>query len=193
MKSRLILLGALAILFGACSTGSQITGSYPDDIYFNPADVPPPIVVVEEPAPEKSGEVLIISQIEKNDDGSNTMNNYIFDGTEEDADVLAYNIDQMELEGTDTTILYNDDELQYVINNYYDGEELDYAYRIRRFHNPYFYDPFYWDSWYDPYYSYGYSPFSFSIVDDQMHNFLINTAVNVKMTLFWEESTDLLI
>jgi hypothetical protein len=45
MKSRLTLIGALAIILGACTTGSYTTGSYSDDIYFNPADVPPPIVI----------------------------------------------------------------------------------------------------------------------------------------------------
>jgi len=70
MKSRLILIGALAIIFGACSTGSQITSSDSDDIYFNPGDVPPPITVTTETVPiqGKSDDVLIISQIEKNDD-----------------------------------------------------------------------------------------------------------------------------
>ena len=93
------------------------------------------------------------------------MNNYIFEGTEDDVDALLYNMEQMDLEGSDTTVYYNDDEVKYVINNYYDGDDIDYAYRIRRFHRPYFYDPFYWDSWYyDPYfyggYSSWYSPYS---------------------------------
>ena len=134
-----------------------MAGSYSDDIYFTPGDVPPPIVVETQPAPkaaEKSANTMIISNIEKNNDGSNTMSNYIFDGTEQDADVLRYNMDQMDLQDSDTTVYYNDDEMKYVINNYYEGDELDYAYRIRRFHNPYYYDPYYWDSWmyYDPYY-----------------------------------------
>ena len=47
MKSRLTLIGALAIILGSCATGSYTTGSYSDDIYFNPADVPPPIAVVD--------------------------------------------------------------------------------------------------------------------------------------------------
>ena len=81
MKSRLILAGALAFIMGACTTGSYTTSSYTDDIYFNPGDVPPPIFIVDEPVQEKSGERIILSQIEENDDGSNTMNNYIFDGT----------------------------------------------------------------------------------------------------------------
>ena len=163
MKSKLTILAVLAVILGACSTGSYVTSSYSDDIYFNPGDVPPPITVdqpkatTEEPVKEKSGDRMIISRIEDNEDGSNTMNNYIFDGTKQDADALTYNMDQMQLEDSDTTMYYNDDEVKYVINNYYDGDDLDYAYRIRRFHNPYFYDPFFWDSWYyDPWY-YGYS------------------------------------
>jgi len=171
MKSILTYIGLLAILLSGCTTGSYVTSSYSDDIYFNPGDVPPPIAVKEKPAakesPEKSGDKLIISKIEKNEDGSNTMNNYIFKGTESDADALRYNMEQVEPESSDTTIYYNDDEMQYVINNYFSGDDLDYAYRIRRFHNPYFYDPFYWDYWcYDPYYSWsfgwGYPGWSFS-------------------------------
>src|SRR5690606_30828901 len=136
MKSRLTFFAVVALLFSACTTGTYVTRSYTDDIYFNPGDVPPPIVVddvvaEDEPATEKSGERLIISEIEENEDGSNTMNNYIFDGTEEDAEALSYNVDQMEMYGSDTTVYYNDDEVKYVINNYYDGDELDYAYRIR--------------------------------------------------------------
>ena len=86
MNSKLTFLAVIAFLFGACTTGSYVTSSYSDDIYFNPGDVPPPIfveeVITEEPVSEKSGERLILSHIEENDDGSNSMNNYIFDGTE---------------------------------------------------------------------------------------------------------------
>ena len=164
MKSRLIYIGMAALFLSACSTGSYVASSYRDDIYFNPGDVPPPISAegkltdkpVDEKGKEKSGEKMIISQIEKNDDGSNTMNNYIFDGTKKDADALRYNMDQMELQNSDTTVYYNDDEMKYVINNYYDGDDLDFGYRILRFHDPFFYDPFYWDSWYyNPWYSWG--------------------------------------
>ncbi len=164
MKSKIISIGIAALFLSACSTGSYVTSSYNDDIYFNPGDVPPPISTegkvtdkpIDENGKEKSGEKMIISQIEKNDDGTNTMNNYIFDGTKKDADALRYNMDQMELQNSDTTVYYNDDEMKYVINNYYDGDDLDFGYRIHRFHDPFFYDPFYWDSWnYDPWYSYG--------------------------------------
>jgi hypothetical protein len=166
MKSRLTIFAVIALMFSACTTGMYVTRTYTDDIYFNPGDVPPPIAVDDavadnEPLRKKSGERLIISQIEENQDGSNTMNNYIFDGTDKDVNALSYNMNQMEMYESDTTVYYNDDEVKYVINNYYDGNNLDYAYRIRRFHNPFFYDPFYWDSWYyDPfYYSSWYSPY----------------------------------
>lgn len=109
---------------------------------------------------------MIISDIKENEEGSQTMSNYIFDANERDADALVYSMDQYDLYDSDTTVYYNDDDVKYVINNYYDGQSLDYAYRIRRFHRPYFYDPFYWDSWYydpfyyDPrYYSSRYSPY----------------------------------
>ncbi|MFW5756523.1 MAG: hypothetical protein ACOCWK_07960, partial [Tangfeifania sp.] len=160
MKSRLTILAVIALFLGACTTGSYVSSTYTDDIYFNPGDVPPPItveeeeeMVAEEASPEeKSGRRMIISDIDENEEGSQTMNNYIFDGTEEDADAFTYGVDQADMYQTDTSVYYNDDEVKYVINNYYDGDPIDYAYRIRRFHRPHFYDPFYWDSWYyDPY------------------------------------------
>ncbi len=167
MKSRLTLLAVIALFMSACTTGSYVSSNYTDDIYFNPSDVPPPIsvdeeelVTQEEVAEEKSGERMIISKIEENEEGSQTMNNYIFEGTEEDADALSYSMDQMDMYESDTTVYYNDDEMKYVINNYYDGDAIDYAYRIRRFHRPHFYDSFYWDSWYyDPYF---YDPYYYS-------------------------------
>lgn len=164
MESRLTI-GLMAALFlGACTSGSHVTGYHADDIYFNPGDVPPPISANkaqdDRGATTKSSGRMIISNIEENQEGSRTMNNYIFDGTEQDADALTYSMNQYDLYSSDTTVYYNDDDVKYVINNYYDGEAVDYAYRIRRFHRPHFYDPFYWDSWYyDPYY---YDPFLYS-------------------------------
>lgn len=159
MKAKWTILAVLALALGACTTGSYVSRSYTDDVYFNPADIPPPVAVEEvaknaETAREKSANKMIISEIEQNDDGSKTMNNYVFNGSKRDADALHYDMDQMELQNSDTSVYYNDDEVKYVINNYYDADEMDYAYRIRRFHRPYFYDPFYWDSWsyYDPFY-----------------------------------------
>lgn len=164
MKSRLTILTLAALFFGACTTGTYVSSSYTDDIYFNPGDVPPPIVIdetaAERQAAEKSANRMIISDIRENEEGSQTMNNYIFDGTERDADALVYSMDQYDLYQSDTTVYYNEDDVKYVINNYYDGSAVDYAYRIRRFHRPYFYDPFYWDSWYyDPFF---YDPFYYS-------------------------------
>ncbi|MDD4425732.1 MAG: hypothetical protein PHS40_07395, partial [Mariniphaga sp.] len=165
MKSKITILLMAALFLGACTSGTYVTNSYTDDIYFNPADVPPPIAAEsltqfkEEPV-EKSAQRMIFSNIEENEEGSQTMSNYIFDGTERDADALAYSMDQYDMYETDTTVYYNDDEVKYVINNYYNGDAIDYSYRIHRFHRPNFYDPFYWDSWYyDPYF---YDPYYYS-------------------------------
>ncbi|TNF42551.1 MAG: hypothetical protein EP310_05840, partial [Bacteroidetes bacterium] len=160
MKSKFTYLGLMAVLLSACSTGSYVTSSYTDDIYFNPGDVPPPIVaetITQGNAGQQKSDKIVVSEINENEDGTNTMENYIF----EDALVDQYPVDQG-TEGPDTLTYYEDGELQYVINNYYDNDgNVDYAYRIRQFHNPYFYDPFFYNSWYyDPYY---YSPgWSFS-------------------------------
>lgn len=162
MKTKIYLLAAIALVISACSTGSFVSTGYVDGIYFNPGDVPPPVLdeearVQEEPETLKSGDRVIISEITDNEEGSKTMNNYILDGQDagEYVDAQLYNMDQMELQGSDTTIYYDDNEVKYVINNYYDGADVDFSYRIHRFHRPYsrFYDPFYWNSWYyDPWY-----------------------------------------
>ena len=44
MKSKFTILLVAALFTGACTSGTYVTSSYTDDIYFNPADVPPPIV-----------------------------------------------------------------------------------------------------------------------------------------------------
>jgi hypothetical protein len=108
--------------------------------------------------------VIIISEIRDNNEGSKTMNNYVFDGQDVGTypDAQLYNLDQMELVETDTTIYYDENEVKYVINNYFEGEDMDFSYRINRFHRPFGYDPYYydyygWDSWYYPYSRFGWS------------------------------------
>ena len=122
MKSKLIILSMVALFAGACTSGTYITRNYTDDIYFNPKNVPPPIIMEEEPAEqevvmEKSANRMIISNIEENEEGTQTMSNYIFEGSEEDADALTYAMDQFDMYDTDTTVYYNDDEVKYVILN----------------------------------------------------------------------------
>src|SRR5690554_8043860 len=97
MKSRLTILMMAALFLGACTSGSYVTGYYSDDIYFNPADVPPPIeadkATADTQVGQKSANRMIISNIEENDEGTQTMNNYIFDATEKDADALVYSME----------------------------------------------------------------------------------------------------
>ena len=77
MKAKITYLGILAVLLSACSTGSYVSSSYTDDIYFNPGDVPPPITMAatttKKAAEPKSANKIIVSEINKNDDGTNTM------------------------------------------------------------------------------------------------------------------------
>ena len=127
MKSRIYLSVAIALAVSACTTGSYVTTGYVDDIYFNPGDVPPPVALEETPQQKenvglKSADRLIIGEIKENEEGSKTMNNYIFDGRDasEYADAQLYNMEQMELEGSDTTIYYDDNEVKYVIKKYSD-------------------------------------------------------------------------
>ena len=169
MKSKFIIFSAFALILSACSTGSHVATSWVDDIYFTPGDVPPPVLVDKTDQQErdlrtKSGERIIISEIKDNQEGSKTMSNYIFDG--EDAgtypEAQLYNLEQMDLVESDTTIYYDENEVKYVINNYFEGDEMDFSYRINRFHRPFGYDPYYydyygWDSWYHPYSRFGFN------------------------------------
>jgi hypothetical protein len=155
MKSALKIFAACSVLFLSCTSGYYVTGRYTDDIYFNPGDIPPPVAVenITPASPRESEERFIISETSRGDSGSSTVKNYIFNDTGENADLLIYGMDNMELAASDTGYYYGDGETSYIVNNYYEGDNVDFAYRIRRFHNPYFYDPFYWDSWYyDPFY-----------------------------------------
>ena len=198
MKTKLPVIAIVAILVSACTTVTYMTKAYDDDIYFSPADVPPVAIVENEtPVNEKSAKInnpdardpeIIMSQKDKNADGSTAVKNYIYTPEQQNvnSDNQVYNMDDQQMVESDTTVLYNDDDVKYVINNYYDDSDnnMDFAYRIGRFHNPYYYSTFYddwsygyyspfysgfygmgYDSWYGGFgypYSYGYySPFSF--------------------------------
>ena len=171
MKTKLIIISVVAIMVSACTTGTRLTKAYEDDIYFSPADVPPVAVTTEQSkAYARSGnndtkdKKIVMSQIDRNGDGSATVNNYIYqqDKNNSNSDYQRYNMNNQELTDSDTTRYYNDDDVKTVINNYYDSDDVDYSYRIRRFHNPYyfgsFYDDWYYDGYYSPWYSgyYGY-------------------------------------
>lgn len=163
MKTKLIIISAVTLMVSACTTGTRLTKTYDDDIYFSPGDVPPVAVVTDQaqvkdkPAKSNNGDAkdkrIVMSQLERNADGTSTVNNSIYqqDQQNNNADYQSYTMDNQELVSSDTTRYYNDDDVKTVINNYYDSDDVDYAYRIRRFHSPFYYSPFY-DDWY-----YGYS------------------------------------
>lgn len=168
MKTKLPIIAIAAILVSACTTGTRMAKTYGDDIYFSPADIPPVASVVDEvPAQKKSANItnpdgkdkrIVMSQMEKNADGTSSVNNYIYQPEQKNANSedQTYNMDNQDLVESDTTAYSNDDDVKYVINNYYDDNDnnnLDYAYRIGRFHNPYFYDPFFYDDWNYGFYS----------------------------------------
>ena len=172
MKTKLTVISLAAILVTACTTGTRLTKTYDDDIYFSPADVPPVAVVVNtDQGYEKSARMsnndtkdkkIVMSQIDRNADGTSTVNNYVYqqDQNKRDQDYQSYNLDNQELINSDTTQYYNDEEVKTVINNYYDDNsgDVDFAYRINRFYRPFGYSPFFYDDWYyGGYYSPWYS------------------------------------
>jgi len=166
MKTKLTIISVVAILVSACTTGTRLTKAYEDDIYFSPADVPPVAVAADQSQTGQRSNnngtkdnKIVMSQIGRNADGSSTVNNYIYqqDRNAANNDNLSYDMNNQELVDSDTTRYYNDDDVKTVINNYYDSDDMDYTYRIRRFHNPYYYSPFYDDWYYDGYYSPWYS------------------------------------
>lgn len=170
MKTNLLIIAIVATLVTACTTGTQVTRTYDDDIYFSPKDVPPVSMAQKDAEdaskPDAVNQRIVISQKEKNADGTVTLNNDIYQ-RDENADIQVYDLDDQELKSSDTTVYYDDDSVKYVINNYYEDEDIDFTYRINRFHRPYFYDPFFYDDWYmgmgyypfySGYYGWGYDP-----------------------------------
>ncbi len=165
MKTKLPFVAIVAILVSACTTGTYMTKNYDDGIYFSPGDVPP-VTAVQSPAPvqEKSAKInksdandqkIILSQLDKNSDGSSTMNNFIYqpDQNSKNTDQQSYNMGNQQLAESDTTAYNNDDDVKYVINNYYDdNNNVDFSYRLGRFYSPY-YDPFFFNDWNYGYYS----------------------------------------
>ena len=130
MKTKLPVIAVIAILVSACTTGTYMTKNYDDDIYFSPADVPPVAIVEDEvPVTEKSAKInnsdaknqrIVMSQTDKNADGTLSVNNYIYQPEKENSNNQSYQMDDQELVESDTTVYYDDDEVKYVINNYYD-------------------------------------------------------------------------
>lgn len=53
MKSGFAILTMATLFLGACTSGSYITSSYTDDIYFNPGSIPPPISMEKESVSKK--------------------------------------------------------------------------------------------------------------------------------------------
>lgn len=168
MKTKLPVIAIAAFLFGACSTGTYVARTYDDDIYFSPTDVPP-VSRIENESPDNARpagkdksdarkQQIIMSQTEKNADGTKTLRNDIYETDNQNQDYRAFDMDDQELAESDTTIYYDDDSVKYVINNYYeDDDDLDYAYRINRFHRFYGMSPFFYDNWnygfYSPWYT----------------------------------------
>jgi len=171
MKAKLTIIAIVAILVGACTTGTQMTKNYEDDIYFSPNDVSPVVVTASKnPAavqtnPDTKNQQIIYSELNQASDGSNVVTNSIYQTDQNDPNQTSYDMGDQLLIGTDTTVYYDDDEVKYVINNYYDDEEMSYADQFNRFYggayyypyyDPFFYDDFYY-GWGYPYYGWGIS------------------------------------
>jgi hypothetical protein len=160
MKTSVNLLLAIALLATACTTGSKVTsGGYTDDVYFTPGDARPvaprPVKEAKKPVAQKKS--VVAMQVEENEQGK-VVNNYIVPKTSR-KDNNAYYFDEQPAYA-DTVMEYKNDKEEITINNYFQGEEMDYSSRIRAFYNPYFYNPF-WDPFWDPYYGSFYGSYGF--------------------------------
>jgi len=197
MKRNLIIITLIALIASACSTSVQMTGRYVDDLYYWPGDTPLEEAGQDLPqlgsSDKKSNdEMIIVSKVGEDTNGNKTLDNYIYSEDEPDwySNVQAQNIENMNKTEEDTLVLPSSDNETYIVNNYYQDEDDYYSYsdRIRRFHDPYYYDPYWnyslswgwdypyyswnypyssfygWNSWYwDPwYYSWGYSPYYYN-------------------------------
>jgi hypothetical protein len=177
MKTKLPIIAIVAILFSACTTGTHLAKSYDDDIYFSPKDVAPVAVAESKtPAKEKStqqkkseaqNQQVIISEINKNTDGSKVVTNSVYQTGADNSNQTGYDMNNQDLIGSDTTVYYNDDDVKYVINNYYDDNDMSYADQFNRFYGPYYtpyYSPYYYDDfYYGGYWGYPYWGFSVGI------------------------------
>ena len=155
MKTNVKQLLAIALVVTSCTTGSKITsGGYSDDLYYTPGDARPivqkPVKEVKQPQKKST----VVMQVEENEQGK-VVDNYIIPKSSR-KDNNAYYFDEQPAY-SDTILEYKNDKEEVTINNYFEGEEMDYSSRIRAFYNPYFYNPF-WDPFWDPYYG---SAFSF--------------------------------
>ena len=168
MKRNLIILSLFALMTSACSSSLQISGGNIDDLYYWPGDNPPVYAGEELPnigsnTKTANEDMLIISEVEKGKDGTNTLNNYIYSDDEPDwySDVQARNIEIINSSDQDTLIIPYEDDGTYIVNNYYmDDNDYYYSNRLRFFHDSYYYDP-YWNFTYNwGWGSYYYSPYS---------------------------------
>jgi hypothetical protein len=174
MKTNVKLLLAIALLASACTTGLKVTsGGYSDDLYFTPGDAVSLRPVVPKPAkeaeqPQKKS--MVAMQVEENEQGK-IVNNYVVPKSTRKDNNAYYFEDQPAY--SDTTLEYKNDREEVTINNYFEGEEMDYSTRIRAFYNPYFYDPF-WDPFWNHGFGYGfgygygmggYYPWGYSMFD----------------------------
>ncbi len=169
MKGNLIILTLFGLITSACSSSFQVSGGKVDDLYYWPGDNPP--VYASEELPDigtgtktVDNDMLIISEVGKNENGANTLNNYIYADDEPDwySDLQSRNAENINRMDQDTLIYQSDEEGTYIVNNYYlDDDDYYYSNRLRLFHDPYYYDPYWnftynwgWGSYYSPFRSY---------------------------------------
>ena len=155
MKTKVKLLLAIALIASACTTGLKVTsGGYSDDLYFTPGDArpvaPKPAKEAKKPVAQKKS--MVAMQVEEGEQGK-IVNSYIVPKSSRKDNNAYYFDDQPAY--ADTVMEYKNNKEEITINNYFEGEEMDYSSRIRSFYNPYSYNPF-WDPFWDPYYGSNY-------------------------------------
>jgi len=172
MKAKITIIGALALILGACSSTYRAGVAPYDDLYYTPSAPSEEAVVAVEPQAEVQEQYQEqyqeqpveeeMSDYEKyrlqlEQEYLKSDSEYPEEEVFEEADTVYY-----DEEGANEYTYYEDEE-QPVIHNHYYGDnyyydDYSYATRIRRFHSPYigysYYDPWYYDPWYyDPWYS----------------------------------------
>ena len=158
MKTNVKVLLAIALMATACTTGSKVTSSTnTDDLYFTPGDAQPVAPKPEKEVKQPQKKSTVVMQVEENEQGK-VVNNYVVPKSSRKDNNAYYFDDQPAY--SDTTLEYKDNKEQVTVNNYYEGEEMDYSTRIRAFYNPYFYNPF-WDPFWDPFYGFGYGYYGY--------------------------------
>jgi hypothetical protein len=153
MKTHFKLLSVIALIAGACSTGSMVSSrSHADDVYFTPGDNAPPMVLNTSSQSTRQVQDPVKSSVMKQDNASKIVDDYFNKNQDNEKKSSTYRLNNQYSDAD--SLSESDNDLKATIGDYDEPDDVNYSTRIRTFDDPYCYDP-YWDPYYDNYGLYG--------------------------------------